>query len=221
MDLIVRDPPVRGTFHTRERHPKQQPRAATPQQIIVELAASDAVAYGFAIVRFNGPTGYTADPKTRDWLQQVFPGVFAGINGQAGKNHRRDPSAADLVPREYLLIENDHVQTGAAQLPRARRTGRAAPDDQDVACVHFGSPSPARLTICIDWPQPVWERFFGTSKYRQSRSEKELQRAGPEEPAIDPARYSLQALWNQGSYISETRWPAVSNRSIQCSKVLA
>src|SRR5580704_9773064 len=128
-----------GAFQACERSSLQNARAAALEEKIVELAAADAVADGFAVVGDPFAAAHDADANTVDGLEDAGARIFGRIDVEFLKDGRRDPSATDLVAREKLFIEDDRGQPGIPQLPGARAAGGPGAGDQDIARVHCAS----------------------------------------------------------------------------------
>ena len=73
------------------------------------------------------------DAESGDRLKRPAVAVVVGIELEVVDDLRRDPAGADLVARKRRAVDDDDVEAGLAQRPRARRSGRAAADDHDVA----------------------------------------------------------------------------------------
>ena len=135
-DSIVRDPPTIGPLEAHQTLAEKHPCPGSSKQIVVELAAANAVAYDLAITCFDRFAAYPANAKTRDRLENAAVGILVGIDFQYLEDLRCDPSAAYFISREILLVEDNDIEIQVPQPPRARRACRSTSYDQDIAGIH-------------------------------------------------------------------------------------
>ena len=111
------------------------------------------------------------DPLPRRHLARVEPEVLEQAQGAGG-----EAVAADLVPGEPGLVDDDHVAAGAGEGDGGGRAGRTGADDDDVGGWHQGNlrqapgsaradgtraaePSPGRYVARnVGWSVAVGER---------------------------------------------------------------
>ena len=117
-----------------------QTRAGSAQQIVVELAAPDAVADDAVVADVSRQRStHDADAKSGDGLQRAPEAVLAQVQLEIVDGLWGDPAGADLVARKGRTIPDDYVEAGPAKPPGARRPRGATADDDDVMELHVVS----------------------------------------------------------------------------------
>ena len=139
LELAIHNPLVAVPLQCRQGHALVNARAAALQQKIVKLEAANPIADGPAIIGFHLSAAHAACAKSVNRLQHAAAGVLGKINLQFLHDRRSDPSAAHLVSGKDPLVENHRGQARLSQLPCAGAAGGPAPDDQDIARIHFVS----------------------------------------------------------------------------------
>ena len=126
--------------------------AAALQQVVVELAAPDAVADGFAVAgNYLGPVD-EAGAEAADLLKHPSLAVFLRVDLQRSSTAGVIQPAHGLGRGNISLSSSSTSSPGLPQPSGTGRSGRAAADDQDFTGIHQGFPAGAVR----------WERVKGT-----------------------------------------------------------
>jgi hypothetical protein len=84
------------------------------EQIRIEFDASDAVAHRFVVLRFDNAVRDDSRPKALDGLDRAAAGsIVLDVELQLFDYCGRDPAGTDLIARERLLVQHQHVDAGA------------------------------------------------------------------------------------------------------------
>ena len=136
-DIAVGEPAAGAGFERFELSRFRDKCAGPFEQIRVEFDASDAVAHRFVVLRFDDAVADDARPKALDGLDRAAAGsIVLDVELQLFDYCGRDPASADLIARERLLVQHQHVDTGAFQKPCAGGACWATAYDQYFAALH-------------------------------------------------------------------------------------
>ena len=128
---------VVGAFQGLELDPFGTLAAAALEQVVVELAAADAIAdRRAAMIVFHRLLAHHTDPEAMDRLHDVLTSVVRGVDIQNPQYGGRHPAGAGLVPGKGLLVDDQGPVTTLGQRPRHGGTGRAAADDQGIVALY-------------------------------------------------------------------------------------
>src|ERR1700690_2238528 len=142
-NLRIHQPGIARPLHRLERRTLKDSRPATLKQKCVKFAPPNSIADRMPVLRRDFPPANPASTKSSNRLQHSSAAIFVKIDLQFFNNRRRDPPAANFIPRKSSPIENRDVQTRPPQSPSARRPRRPPANNQDIARIHRGSFSAA------------------------------------------------------------------------------
>jgi len=141
LDLAVHHPAAAPALQAPERGLEPEAGAGALQQVVVELAAADAVAHRLAEARPRLPVPDAPHGEALQGLADPLLRVDPRVHPERTEDGRGHPAGAGLVAGEGAPVQDQDVQTRLAQ-PRSRRGARrTAPDDQDVSALHWPPPS--------------------------------------------------------------------------------
>ena len=133
---VIDDPAAVPAHDGLDRLVQAQAGAGAAQQVIIEFAPADAEAHLFAIIGLRLGIAQTAGAKAGNRLEHVVAAIRLGIQFQGTHHRRRDPTGADLVAREVLLVQHQDIVAGPAQPPGGGGTGRPPAYHQHIAVFH-------------------------------------------------------------------------------------
>ena len=112
--LSIDDPVVGASFDRLDRFAQRETGPAPPQEIIVELAAEDAVADCSTVVDLHARSADPSDAEARHRLENAVPAVFFHVELEIVDNAGSDPSGAEFAAGEFGLVDDQHVESSAA-----------------------------------------------------------------------------------------------------------
>src|SRR6516225_4786395 len=120
-NYAVNQPAVTATFYGSNRDPFSCARAASPEQIFIELAAANAITDDVIVADLDLRASDSAQPQAIDRLEDMTVRVIFRVNAQLIEHQGGDPSPAELVARKGGAIKHQNIESGVAQAPGTRR----------------------------------------------------------------------------------------------------
>jgi hypothetical protein len=111
MDLIVDDPAVAVAHDGVDGEVFTNASAGAAKQVVVELAATDAIADGLATVEHDIVFAENAGTKAGYILEGAVASVILEVKAECADDLRSDPAAAKLIARKCGAIDDEHVET--------------------------------------------------------------------------------------------------------------
>jgi hypothetical protein len=133
LNLTINDPSVAGSLNTSDLSLLSTASATASQQVVVELAAADAVADNLTVTYIDPSLPNAADIESGYGLQDSCPAIFFRADLQHIEHGWCDPASTDLIPRKLAFVEDEHVQPRRSESPGTRRSCRSGADNQDIA----------------------------------------------------------------------------------------
>src|SRR5690554_7938123 len=82
------------------------------KQVVIKLAAADAVTDHFTVVVLHRVLAHHADAEAANGLQGAAIAILGGINIQAGQYSGGYPACAGFIPGEFGLVRSEERRVG-------------------------------------------------------------------------------------------------------------
>ena len=113
-DAVIDDPAVAFPAKFVQGHPRLQVTARSREQVMIELAAADAITDRMVERRANWAISDQARAKPGNRLESPPAAVVSQVDAEFVNHGWGDPAGAYLISGKRRLVEHEHVKAARA-----------------------------------------------------------------------------------------------------------